>query len=706
MSQNYSLTHLLNTLFTYQYASDNRLTARWSAAKGTTLYHYDPVGNLTNVVYPKNPAISFAYDAVNRLTNMVDGLGNTAYGYDAAGHLTSEDGPWPDDTVNIAYTNRLRTSLSLLQSGAPAWTNGYTYDLERRLKSVASPAGTFGYTYDPVHLKLVDEISMPNGTFITNSYDSVARMASTYLQNNANEAYDSYDYGLNMAGQRTNVVRLGGSMVGYAYDNAGELTSAKGFENGGKTARLQEQFGYGYDASGNLNIRTNNDLIQNLGVNNLNELTQINHSSTLTVAGTTSTPATNVTVNMSNAVLYADATFASPNQNITNDGWNTYTAIGQNSAGMAQTNSVNLFIPAQENCSYDLNGNLTSEQSSTGETNRQFSYDDENQLIGVWVANTWSNSFAYDGKMRRRVEREFGWSGSTWVETNEIRLIYDGNVVVQERDSNNVSQVTYTRGTDLSGSLQGAGGIGGLLARMDGNGSAFYHADGNGNITCMLDSSGNICAKYLYDPFGNMLAMSGSLASANRYRFSSKEWDSNSGLYYYLYRFYDPNLQRWQNQDPLGEPGFEGLRWRNALDMPTFAGVAELTQGPDLYEFALNSPEFYVDTEGLSWWEHIFHAAAGDWVMEQVVRHFESALSSCQCSSCCKAKMAEGLAALQAGLGTSAAQAGAESEVPPIAIATAAWDSISYLRNLVKIGDAYKDCENRTQSKPNCGQCN
>ncbi len=584
----------LNTLFTYQYDFDNRLTARWSAAKGTTLYHYDPVGNLTNVVYPKNPAISFAYDAINRLTNMVDGLGNTAYGYDAAGQLTSEDGPWPDDTVNIAYTNRLRTSLSLLQNGAPAWINGYAYDPARRLKSVASPAGTFGYAYDPVRIKLVDEISMPNGTYITNSYDSVARLASTYLQNSAEEVFDSYDYGLNMAGQRTNVIRLGESTVNYSYDNAGELTSARGFENSDGLARLQEQFGYGYDAAGNLGSRTNNELVQNFGVNNLNELNQINHSGTLTVAGTTSTPATNVTVNMSNAVLYADATFASPNQNITNDGWNTYTAIGQNSVGLSQTNSVNLFIPAQENCSYDLNGNLTSEQSSTGATNRQFSYDDENQLIGVWVANTWSNSFAYDGKMRRRVEREFGWSGSTWVETNEIRFIYDGNVVVQERDSNNVSQVTYTRGNDLSGSLQGAGGIGGLLARTDGNGSAFYYADGNGNITCMLDSIGNICAKYLYDPFGNMLAMSGSLASANRYRFSSKEWDSNSGLYYYLYRFYDPNLQRWVNRDPHWDMGFILHRWGN-IGLPG-------TGGPNLYDFLSNSPLDNDDPFGLSLW--------------------------------------------------------------------------------------------------------
>ncbi len=42
---------------------------------------------------------------------------------------------------------------------------------------------------------------------------------------------------------------------------------------------------------------------------------------------------------------------------------------------------------------------------------------------------------------------------------------------------------TYTRGLDLSGTLEGAGGIGGLLARTLSGASYYYHADGNGNVT-------------------------------------------------------------------------------------------------------------------------------------------------------------------------------------------------------------------------------
>src|SRR5438046_8401755 len=130
--------------------------------------------------------------------------------------------------------------------------------------------------------------------------------------------------------------------------------------------------------------------------------------------------------------------------------------------------------------------------------------------------------------------------------------------VIQERDGNNTPTVSYTRGNDLSGRLQGAGGIGGLLARSHDYASTngnwythnFYHADGNGNIAYLVNSSQALAASYRYDPFGNTMSSGGTLATANVYRFSSKEIHVNSGMYYYLYRFYDPNFQRWINRDP------------------------------------------------------------------------------------------------------------------------------------------------------------
>ena len=51
--------------------------------------------------------------------------------------------------------------------------------------------------------------------------------------------------------------------------------------------------------------------------------------------------------------------------------------------------------------------------------------------------------------------------GAGWQTNSETRYLYDGWRVIQERDGSNTPLVSYTRGTDLSGSLEGAGGIGG-----------------------------------------------------------------------------------------------------------------------------------------------------------------------------------------------------------------------------------------------------
>jgi len=202
-------------------------------------------------------------------------------------------------------------------------------------------------------------------------------------------------------------------------------------------------------------------------------------------------------------------------------------------------------------------------------------YDDENQLIRVTVTNSWKDEFTYDGKFRRRIEKDYTWTNSAWMQTNEIHFIYDGNVVIEERNTNNVPLVTYTR----------AGGS--LLARSDHSlppalayaVHSYYHTDGNGNVTMLLNASQQMVAKYLYDPFGNTLAMSGTLANVNTYRFASKEWNAQTGFYYFGRRYYDPNLQRFVNRDPLAENG-----------------------GLNLYGYCGNNPVSLIDIMGLCPW--------------------------------------------------------------------------------------------------------
>jgi len=381
--------------------------------------------------------------------------------------------------------------MSVQAPNGASWAQGYTYDTARRLASVTSPAGAFNYQYndgadvgwvgDPytgitydLHKHsgaLVQELTLPNGAYITNTFDSVARLTGTWLMNSGATNLDSYVYTYNQANQRTNVVRTAGDYVTYKYDSIGELTNSIGFQPSG-AVRIHERRYYAYDGAGNLLQKKDSaaPMFQTIyGINSLNEITNsvlgtwnalVGWSATISVAGSTTSPATNVTVNGASVNLYGDNSFAW-NFGV-NAGSNGFTAIARDIYGRSSTNvSAVSVIPTNNAYAYDLNGNLLTDGT------RNFAYDDENQLSSVWKTNAWRNDFAYDGRLRKRIERDYMWSGSAWQQTNEIHYIYDGNLVIQERDANDSPQVTYTRGSDLSGSLQGDGGIGGLLARTD-----------------------------------------------------------------------------------------------------------------------------------------------------------------------------------------------------------------------------------------------
>jgi RHS repeat-associated protein len=593
-------------IFRYQYDPAGRLTNRWTAAKGNTGYGYDAIGNLLSIHYPLSTT-SYAYDALNRLTNMVDAVGTTTFTWTDGNRLAAEDGPWASDIVGYGYNSRLRSAMSLTQPNASPWTQTYAHDDFGRLLNLFSPAGTFGYEY--TGFDLVANLNLPTAGRIYNVHDGVGRLRSTTLQDPQQATINDHQYAYDMGSQRTQQVFTAGNYVDYTYDNIGQLKTAKGAEpdgQGGQMRRLHEQFGYAYDAAWNLNYRTNNHLFQTFGVNNLNELTTVSRSGTLTVAGAASERRANyegdygvtgVTVSGTGlssgpAELYVDGAWARTNATLA-DGENTYTATAQDSYARTSQDSVTVNLPASASFSYDDNGNLLSDG------HRNFEYDCENQLTNVYVSGQWRSEFAYDGLARRRIRREYTWQSGAWHLQSEIHYVYDGRVVIQERSASNLPQVSYTRGMDLSGDLQGAGGIGGLLARTDarlsaiGNSGAhaYYHADGNGNITCLINASNAVVARYTYDPYGNLLAMSGPLAEANLYRFSSKEYHPNSGTAYYLYRYYEPNLQRWLNRDPVDDLAF------GAVHGP-WLGVDRSVPNP--FRFVRNRPMNAFDPLGLS----------------------------------------------------------------------------------------------------------
>ena len=131
-----------------------------------------------------------------------------------------------------------------------------------------------------------------------------------------------------------------------------------------------------------------------------------------------------------------------------------------------------------------------------------------------------------------------------------IRFVYDGYKLIEELNAlnNNAVLRRYTWspvGLDTPVSVYDASA----------NATYYYNTDANKNITELTDATGTVVAHYEYSPFGKVLVANGAYASINPFRFSSEYHDDESGLVYYNYRYYSPELGRWMSRDPIGERG-------------------------------------------------------------------------------------------------------------------------------------------------------
>jgi len=180
---------------------------------------------------------------------------------------------------------------------------------------------------------------------------------------------------------------------------------------------------------------------------------------------------------------------------------------------------------------------------------KSFGYDSALRLDSVSTTNEELAAFAYDA-FGRRVARMSGESTSFF--------FYDGWNLVRElrtTGGENVGVDEYFWGRDVSSSLDGAGGVGGLVLLVH-DGAAYVPLyDANGNITAYVGASGSLVARYTYDCFGNVISSSGEQAGDFRFGFSTKYQDEATGLLLYECRCYSPVLGRWMTRDPIGEDG-------------------------------------------------------------------------------------------------------------------------------------------------------
>jgi RHS repeat-associated protein len=242
---------------------------------------------------------------------------------------------------------------------------------------------------------------------------------------------------------------------------------------------------------------------------------------------------------------------------------------------------------------HDFDGNLTNDGRW------DYSWNAENRLTRMQTTTAAATAgvprqrldFVHDSQ-GRRVSKTLSTStdGTNWTFSSNFRYLYDHWNLIAEYSAPSATsttltlEATHTWGIDLSGTPQGAGGVGGLLAtHLVASPATFCFPayDGNGNISAWVDETGAILARMDYSPFGQLIAQykftSDAVLSRMNFGFSTKFTDLETGLLYYGYRFYDPVTGRWPSRDPIEERG-----------------------GINLYGFVGNNPTIWIDLNGLT----------------------------------------------------------------------------------------------------------
>ena len=335
------------------------------------------------------------------------------------------------------------------------------------------------YTYDLNG----NRTSMIDPTGITNyTYDALNRLTS--ITNNKGFATNfTYD----ALGRRTSMTHGNGVVTTYQYDPASQLTRLA-HQLGAATIN---SFDYSYDRVGNRTSKTSRDGAANYTYDTLNRLVQaINPLPTNPLESFQY----DAVGNRTNSNQNFSSSFDAANR-LLEDGNFTY--------------------------QYDNNGNLTRKTAKVGGAITSYEYDAENKLVRV-VSNGTVVNQKYDG-LGRRVEKEVISASTT-----TTRFIYDNEDILLELDGSNNIVARYTHGPGIDEPLI-----------MEKNSQAFfYHADGLGSITEITDSAGVVKQRYTYSSFGKIESQLDP-NFVQPYTFTAREFDPETGLYFYRARYYD-----------------------------------------------------------------------------------------------------------------------------------------------------------------------
>lgn len=518
---------------TYTYDGSSRLISATTSA-GTWKYSYDKQGNMITLTNAKSGNTIYSYNNKNQLIKEIDPMGNnTSYSYDLIGNLIQKIDP-SGNIVNYKYDDLNRLTERNYQGNIDkyvydevdniigAYNNNieytFEYDEQNQLlrKNINNWNKSISYTYDAVGNRKT-MVNHDGGTS-TYEYDQNNRLIGL---KNADELLTQFEY--DKGGRITKQINANGTYTTYKYDQGGRVNELINWGSNGKKISF---FIYTFDNYGNRKTMTDKHGLSTYVYDASNCLTEVVYADGKTE---------NLVIDQA----------GNRTQRIKNGITTNYT---YNSADQIQSAGSNDFI-------FDANGNTIKE---TGIVKRTFKYDGENRLL---EGQSGSNEVQYKYD-------PFGDKIEIKDASSLIRhLIYDGENLLGELNSNNKTLNTYTTGLTVDS----------WIAMKTVDNIFFYQKDGSNSVMELTGPNGDLLNQYQYDVFGEILNKQEVVENSILY--TGRFFDRTLGLYDNRSRLYNPSIGRFTTRDNYENDNYDVQQWNK-------------------YNYVNSNPVNYIDFDG------------------------------------------------------------------------------------------------------------
>jgi RHS repeat-associated protein len=228
------------------------------------------------------------------------------------------------------------------------------------------------------------------------------------------------------------------------------------------------------------------------------------------------------------------------------------------------------------NYGYDANGNMIIVTAPGIGTVRALTWDDENRLTRTIEGGS-ATDYVYDDAGKRVIKKS-GLGEVLYV--NENYSVRNGDVASCHIFAGNTRVATTMKAPGADESVY------------------YYHGDHLGSSSVVTSGAGAFHEGLEYFPYGETWVHA-SASPGNHsmpYRFTGKEQDPETGLYYFGARYYDARLSKWISTDPALGKYLPGAGKGND-DLPGMGGVFNPVN-MSVYHYGGNNPLVYIDPDG------------------------------------------------------------------------------------------------------------